>query len=260
MPASYSYTYRKTYLAVYLVLLALSLWLIYRRNWQVRYTTDSFWLEVTGHIDRWTGAWKAYMDLREQNRRLQSENARLYRRLAEEPPARATGFDVQTARVVSGNFYGRNQFIIIDKGTLHGIHVHDGVWSPEGVVGIVAHTSPHFAKVRLLTHPGVSVSVKPAHTGEYGFTQARPPHRTYVEVTDLPAETVVGIHDTVVTSGLSWIFPEGLPVGTVVRINRPDPDQKLLGVRLFHNPSSLRYVYVGSNGKRDELNRLAHEK
>ena len=68
---------------------------------------------------------------------------------------------------------------------------------------------------------------------------------------------VVNPRDTIVTSGLSPVFPEGIPVGTVENSVLKDGDSYYtIRVRLCTNFKRLKYVEVVQNDAQNELEEL----
>ncbi|NPA43058.1 MAG: rod shape-determining protein MreC [Chlorobi bacterium] len=251
--------YSKRVFILYLVLLSLAVVLIYRTHFGVRYRTDLTLLEWTGRLNAVSARWSRLFSLPAENRRLLEENSRLWERVGAPGRWRLEGFSVRPASVVAGRFYGRNRYVIIDRGERDGVRVNDGVWTSRGIIGVVVRTSPRFARVDLLTHPEVSVSVRPSTAYEYGFTAPLGPESDLIKVTDLPSETPVGVGDSVITSGLSRIFPGGLPVGTVLETETNLNEEKILTVSPFVDPKRIRYVHVGRAEGREEIKRLAGE-
>ena len=79
---------------------------------------------------------------------------------------------------------------------------------------------------------------------------------TYEEAVleELPKHTVFKRGDTIVTSGYSAVFPEGIPVGTVIGKARDANDNFFtLRVKLLTDFSQLSTVRIISNALKDEI-------
>jgi len=244
---------------LYVILLGISLGLSYRQNHEMQYLVDRWRLEWTGKLNSFTRFWTRLFDLTRANRKLMEENARLYELLGKGGNRAFRQFETVAGEVVAGKFRGRDRFIIIDKGSTDGIKQNDGVWTSEGVAGMVVRTSPHFSKVRILTHPDMALSVKLKHTSDAGFTMAEGEQGPFIRVVDIPYEARVRPGDTVVTSGASLIFPAGMPVGKVIQVENKSTEEKILTVELFAMPCKIRYVYAGHHPLRKELEELKNE-
>ena len=76
----------------------------------------------------------------------------------------------------------------------------------------------------------------------------------------LPKHSEFTPGDTIVTSGYSSVFPEGVPVGTVLSSTRDIEDNfYTLRVKLFTDFSTLSTVRVIRDNMRDELSAVEKE-
>jgi rod shape-determining protein MreC len=128
------------------------------------------------------------------------------------------------ARVVNrdpGNF---ESTLTIDKGAEVGIARDMPVLAGEGLLGKVVEVWRGGAKVRVLVDAdsavGVQTEQRPDHDSTTGIAQGRAGSRDII-VDDFDSEKPVRPGDTIVTSGLeNSVFPYGLPVGRVVKVDQ----------------------------------------
>ncbi len=121
------------------------------------------------------------------------------------------------------NVIGRTEapfkFIIIDKGSRNGIKTGDPVTETDGeemfLVGIVYNVSTNTSKVLMLTDPLFFVSVKDRNSGEIGIAQG---NVTNIKIPFKVLEPKVFKNDTITTTSISSIFPQGIIVGSVNKI------------------------------------------
>jgi rod shape-determining protein MreC len=74
---------------------------------------------------------------------------------------------------------------------------------------------------------------------------------------ELPRHVNFEINDTVVTSGYSGIYPEGLPIGKVVDSHKQkNDDYTSLKIELFANFHTLTDVLIIKNSYREEQQSL----
>lgn len=148
---------------------------------------------------------------------LELMNRRLKRLLAleRELPTRAIAASV-TARDASVWF----QSLTLNKGELDGIQSGMPVLAPEGVVGVISGTSPHAARVLLLTDPNSGIDVLVQRTRVRGIVSGLLEQGTILKYVKRSDDVRVG--DRVVASGLDGVFPKGLPVGRVTEVSRKD--------------------------------------
>jgi rod shape-determining protein MreC len=153
------------------------------------------------------------------------------------------------ARVVNrdpGNF---ESTLTIDKGSEVGIARDMPVLAGKGLLGKVIEVWRGGAKVRVLVDSdsavGVQTEQKPGHDSTTGIAQGRAGSRDIV-VEDFDVEKPVRVGDPIVTSGLeNSVFPYGLPVGKVVKVERLEGG---LGTRVRIRPyvdfDGVAYVIV----------------
>ncbi|MEI6862667.1 MAG: rod shape-determining protein MreC [Verrucomicrobiota bacterium] len=141
------------------------------------------------------------------------------------------GWRYEHAGVMAREFSAWWQQLVIDKGADYGIPLDAPVVFAGGVVGRVREVHMHTAVVALVSDPGVRLAVvvegDPRHsTISYtgGDNPAFGPARGTVEY--LPADITVpadGRGQRLLTSGNGGVFPAGLPVGLLMRVE-PSPD------------------------------------
>lgn len=161
------------------------------------------------------------------------------------------------ARVIANSTGLRNNFIMIDKGALSGIKPDMGVICPQGVVGIVVAVSEHFASVMPLLHSASTISVKMKKNNELASViwEGLSPERA--SLISLSSQVKINEGDTVITSGYSLIFPEGIMVGTIHAFEmNPDDIYYSATIKLSTPFSRLSYVYVVQNLFKDEQKAL----
>ena len=116
------------------------------------------------------------------------------------------------------------QSITIDRGEEDGLRDGMPVITWRGVVGRVNRVSPTSSKVLLVTDTSSSISgrIQSSEARVAGILRGRPEGGLVMQ--HIPQEESVQTGDTVITSDLGGIMPEGLVVGQVVQIRRKDVD------------------------------------
>ncbi len=215
---------------------------------------------VTGYFDLRT----INDDLQERLSTLEMENLSLRRRLqrAEElayadtvtPDSALTPYRFITARVINNSIAHSNNFITINRGSDDGIRPEMGVIDRNGIVGIVNVTGHHTARVISLLNSDLRLSCKVKGSDAFGSLvwDGKSPRTAVLE--ELPRHVEFSIGDTVITSGYSVVFPEGIPVG-IVRERERDADDNFysLRVELLTDFSTLSTVRVIENFLKDEI-------
>ena len=109
--------------------------------------------------------------------------------------------------------------IVIDRGLQHGVLAGQPVIDARGIAGQVTRVLPLSAEVTLLTDRNATIPVEISRTGQrsIAFGGAAP---GLLELRFLSADRDLQEGDAVVTSGLDGVYPRGLPVGTVLRVEQ----------------------------------------
>ncbi len=119
------------------------------------------------------------------------------------------------ATVVSNSVWKPKNHITINRGSADGIKPQMGVMDRGGVVGVVEVVAPHSARVISLLNSDLSISCKLRGSEFFGRLAWEGGDPRYAVLDHLPKHTTYNVGDTVVTSGFSDVFPEGVIVGVV---------------------------------------------
>lgn len=158
-----------------------------------------------------------------------------------------------SAKVINNSVNKRNNYITLNKGLKHGIDQNMAVMYDNKAVGIVRYVSDHFAVVIPLLNTKLQLGVKHARSGEIGVFQWDGNSPQKAQINDVAKYTVVQPGDSIVTTGFSTFFPEGVLVGRVAEvINDPGHDFIELIVDLAIDFERLDYVDVVENLMRQE--------
>ena len=158
------------------------------------------------------------------------------------------------AHVINNSINRAHNYITIEKGRLDGVEPEMGVMDQNGIVGIVNVVGDHTARLISVLNPYLRLSCKVKGHDQVGSLvwDGQDPSEAVLEELPKHSEFVPG--DTIVTSGYSSVFPEGVPVGTVVSSTRDMEDNfYTLRVKLFTDFSTLSTVRVIRDNMRDEL-------
>lgn len=166
-------------------------------------------------------------------------------------------YDFIVAHVVNNSTSRPHNYITVDKGSRDGVQPEMGVIDQNGVVGIVNVTTDGHARLVSLLNPNFRLSCKIKGNDSFGSLvwDGRDPQMALLE--ELPRHTRYQPGDTVITSGYSAVFPEGIPVGVIVKDKGTHNDNFFtLRVRLFADFTHLKNVQIVVNNHADELRAL----
>ena len=154
------------------------------------------------------------------------------------------------ARSISATVIGNSastwfQSLTINKGTKQGIRKGMAVISPSGIVGQIWSVAPNGSKVLLATDHNSGVDVIAQRTRARGIVSGsldRGPVMEYVTRNESIREG-----DRLITSGLDNVFPKGLLVGTVGKVQENSYGLfQDVSVRLAVDPERIEEVLVVS--------------
>jgi rod shape-determining protein MreC len=166
-------------------------------------------------------------------------------------------FDFVMARVISNSISQPHNYITINRGSKQGVKPQMGVVDQNGVVGVVNVVGPNASRVISLLNTDMKLSCKLKNNDYFGSLvwDGRSPQ--YAVLSDLPKHATFAKGDTVITSGFSALFPEGLIVGIVEgRDKGSEASFASLRVKLTTNFSQLSAVRVITNNMSQQLHEL----
>lgn len=152
-----------------------------------------------------------------------------------------------TASIIADSASSWFQGCVLDKGSADGVHKDMAVVTPLGVVGKVVSTSTRSAKVILLTDANSGIDVLIQRTRSRGIVSGSLESDLVLKYMKRSEDIQVG--DRLITSGLDGVFPKGLMVGTVTKVNKQN-----LGLFQFVEvlpavqPSRVEEVLVVASG------------
>lgn len=268
------FVFRNIHWLLFCIFIYLSVLLIVNNNQFQRSKYLQAMRETTGSVRAATSGISSYLHLKSVNAELAEQLAQLtaevqdYRlRSGGVPDGGAAGAAVDSllysfipAKVINNSVALRENYITLNKGALDGIRADMGVLSPSGVVGVVVNTSPHFSTVISLLNTKYRLNGKIRQNDYYGplMWDGKDPQFSFL--TEIPRYADYQIGDTIVTSGYSTVFPQGIPVGAIVEVRKQrDDNYRSLRIRLFTNFSNLSEVMVVANRLQKEQKELEEQ-
>jgi rod shape-determining protein MreC len=227
--------------------------------------------EVNGNFYAFSGNIKTYLNLKNTNADLLKRIAELENTMyiqkkqieslrdtkvvkkIEIDATHSVTYTLMPAHVVMNSISSLENYIQLNKGTDDGVEVDMGVISSNGIVGIVMGVSPHYSLVIPVLNPKFRLSCKMKNNDYFGSLvwDGKDPRYTYL--VELPRHVDFDLKDTIVTSGNSMVFPEGLPVGTITNSQKQKNDNyNSLQIQLFTNFSTLTDVLIIKNHLKEE--------
>jgi rod shape-determining protein MreC len=127
--------------------------------------------------------------------------------------------------VISVEVSTLRQRLLVNRGGSDGVHKAQPVITGAGVLGQVFRTGPFSSEVILITDAEHALPVQVLRSGVRTIALGTG-RATSLELPYVPQNYDVQVGDVLVTSGLGQVFPFGMPVGRVTKVER-DPTQPL---------------------------------
>jgi len=122
------------------------------------------------------------------------------------------------ARIISRGINYWSHTFVIDKGLDDGLAKDAAAITPKGLAGKVYGVSRSYANLLLVTDINFSVSVRLQESRKEGVLSGAGTVTTLLKY--IPPEEEIKTGEVVVTSGLDRLFPPGIPVGYVSKVDR----------------------------------------
>lgn len=209
-----------------------------------------------------------YFHLKVENEQLMAENARLRNQVDQAFRIADTNhyydkdslFRFVEAKVISNSINNQKNYLLLNKGRKDGILPDMGVITSDGIAGTVVEVSDHFARVMSVLHIQHKINARIKKNLHLGSVEWNGKDYRYGVLNDVPVHVKLNPGDTIITSGNSLIFPEGISVGTVSR----GDERQIQAQGNFQSASvtysvdfnKLYHVYVIINLMKPELDQV----
>lgn len=138
-------------------------------------------------------------------------------------------FNPVAAEVIGRPGIAFTQAIVVAAGSSNGVRVNDPVVTADGLVGRVTRVTPDTARIQLLTDEEAAVSAVDLRTSAQGIVRHARGTRETLVLDRVRKQDRVKVEDRIVTagwsaSGLSSLYPKGIPIGKVTSVGQTDTD------------------------------------
>jgi len=244
---------------LFLLLETVAVILVVQHNNYQRAQFLTFSKSIQGSYYETSGGIREYLSLRQTNQDLYKENTLLRNQMDRLVRNRETNqshgidsipqrqFSYISARVINNSVNKQFNFITLNKGRHHGIEPEMAVIAPTGVVGVVYATSGNYSTVIPLINRNFRLSAKILKNGYYGSLSWVGSGYKEAILEDIPFHVEIQPGDTIVTSGYSAIFPEGILVGTIADLKAREGNFDAIPVDISVDYKNLQYVNVIRN-------------
>ena len=160
-----------------------------------------------------------------------------------------TEYDVVNATVLSRNKSYWFNTMTIDKGKKAGIKKNMAVITKDELIGKISKVSNYSSEIKLITSNDtnfkVSVSIKTNDEDNYAILNGYDKKTGLIKLSGIDKTTNINIDDSVLTSGLGEMFPSGIYVGQVKKIENDKYNlSKIVYIQTGQDFNNIHYVTV----------------
>ncbi len=257
---------------VFALLQGVAFWLYFSFNQfpKTQYFTTASSLQ--GTVLTYRNDLTKHFNLSDNNLRLQKENIELLQKnpisfipmqnglVKINDTLNQTQFEYIPATIINSTYDKRDNYFTINIGSSQGVERGMGVFTMNGVVGIIHNTSEHFSVIKSCLTKKLNISIMLEGTGEFGFLEWNGENPRIGSMTGVSNDLLVEKNTKIVTRGGDKVFPKGIPVGTVDSVasieGKPLWDIQFVFGEDFRK---IQNVYVIKNFLLDEQENLENQ-
>lgn len=259
---------RNHFVLLFLALEIISLVLIvnYNNFQKVKFLNSSNGVSAT--IYKASDDLTSYVHLRKENEEMAKENAELRTYLQQYRNEKNFGvsdsvkiwgskFLFRPAKVINNSVNKQYNYITLNQGKLDGIEPNMGIIGNNGIVGMVTNVSDHYSSGPSILNKRWKVSSRIKKNNYFGSLSWDGRDFEYAQLNEIPFHVDLTVGDTIISSGYSSIFPEGILIGTIESFNHDSgANFYKIKVKLSTNFKTLSHVEVIKNNFLEEQQKI----
>lgn len=244
---------RKKNVLVYFLLLSFSLSLIFKTNLFQKSKIIIFSNSTANYFNEIFNNLNGYFNLKRVNSELVNENLFLKNQLENVINKKQLDsldnaiFKYQNAKVISNSFSSFKNYLIIDKGLKHGLENEMGIISSKGIVGIINYTTKNYSSVMSVLNIDTKINAKVKRTAHFGTLEWNGLSSKNLLLNDIPETAEIKVGDSIITGGMSLIFPEGINIGVVSEIIKQKNRNDTIANFMINNQVKIAKIQFKEN-------------
>lgn len=255
------------FLLLFILIEIFSVSLLVNNNNFQRARFVNFTRQLSGNYHQKLSDLKQYISLQEENKQLIEENTRLLNIIestykSDEIFFRNVNDTIYNqryfytpAQVVNNSVNKKHNFITLNKGKEQGIKSEMAVVTSGSIVGVVKGVSQNFATVISLLNLDFKISAKVQKNSYFGSLIWDGKNYQTAVLNEIPLHADIQIGDTIITSGFSSIYPEGILIGYIDNFEEKSGSFYTIYVRLSTDFKQLKNVnIIGNLMQKEKLN------
>ena len=244
---------RKKNVLVYFLLLSFSLSLIFKTNFFQNSKIIVFSNSTANYFNEVFNNLNGYFNLKRVNSELANENLFLKNQLENLINKKQLDsldnaiFKYQNAKVISNSLSSFKNYLIIDKGLKHGLENEMGIISSKGIVGIINYTTKNYSSVMSVLNIDTKINAKVKRTSHFGTLEWDGLSGENLLLNDIPETAEIKVGDSIITGGMSLIFPEGINIGVVSEIIKQKKHNDTIANFVINNQVKIAKIQFKEN-------------
>ena len=225
---------------------------------------------ITGDFYKKTNSIRDYFQLDIENKELLNENLILKNKLEKlsqnidtvavtkifEKTNASQRYSYLQGRIEKNQFRNNYNFLTINLGKKDSITPEMGVINSKGILGIVENVLHRYSRVRSILNKSSKINAKLKNRNYFGTLTWDGFDYNITQLLDIPRQARLKVGDTIITGGMSSIFPEGIPIGSIDTIVNGASIKRVINIKLFNDMSSLKNIYVVKDFDKQQLMNL----
>ena len=232
---------RKKDVVVYLILLILSLALVFNSNYFHKSKIIIFSNSIANYSTENFNYLNEYLELKKINSKLLQENLYLKNQFEKVNKNKSLdsltnrNFSYKNAKVIFNNLSSFKNRLVINKGIKDGLKNEMGVINSDGIIGIINSTSKNYSSIMSILNIEIKINAKIKKTSHFGTLEWDGLSTKYLKLNDIPETANIKIGDSIVTGGMSLIFPEGIKIGVISKISSNENQVNSFSIKSGNN-------------------------
>ncbi|HRG00508.1 MAG TPA: rod shape-determining protein MreC [Bacteroidia bacterium] len=252
-----NFLYRNNFFFVFLLIEFICFFLMIKNNGYQGSSLLNSSNKVSAKVYEAEASAKEYLLLKEENERLAKMNTYLLNRIKlgyaaiplkvykKNDTLYKQEYEFMSGKAINSTVNKRSNYLTLNIGSAQGVAHDMAVITSDGIIGIVKDVSENFSSAMSILHKDVRVNCQLKKDGTYGPLIWDGSDYRFSNLTDIPTHAKIKKGDTVITSSLSGIFPEGIMVGFVESYEqRPNESFYTVKVRLSADFKKVNHVSV----------------
>ncbi|QMU62897.1 MAG: rod shape-determining protein MreC [Flavobacteriaceae bacterium] len=221
---------------------------------------------ISGNLYEKTTQFSGYFNLKKANKILIEENTLLKNKLEKLKNVLDTSLVIKVnnslyhqkytytaAKIINNKFNSDFNFLTLNKGKKDGVTTEMAVVNNKGIIGITDQTSYRYARAQSILNKTIGINARLKNSPYFGSLTWNGKDIRIVQLNDIPRQAVFKVGDTIITGGMSSIFPKGILIGTIQKITPGNSIKNTIDVALFNDLRHIENVYIISNFDKREI-------